>query len=67
VTVKEMNGKLMVRVGGGYMEYSEFYKLHAEQEMAKLEREQEVRRSSMSPEPAEKPKKKKKKKKVVEN
>lgn len=30
VTVKELNGKLMVRVGGGYMEYPEFYKIYAD-------------------------------------
>lgn len=72
VTVKEMNGKLWVRVGGGYMEYTEFYKIYSEQEMAKMEREEEDRRQSMSPEPEAnkgkgKGKKKKKKKKAAAN
>jgi hypothetical protein len=44
VTAKVINEKLMVRVGGGFMPFEEFYILYAEQEQEKLNR--------MSPQPS---------------
>jgi hypothetical protein len=37
--VKDLHGKLMVHVGGGYMEYPEFYKKYAPMEKRKMERD----------------------------
>lgn len=58
VTAKLQNGKLLLRVGGGYMEFEEFYKEYADQEIAKLARLEE---SSLKPPGSEEKKKKKKK------
>ena len=42
VHVKILNGKLVIRIGGGYMYVEEFIKLYAHQELAKLKNKDEV-------------------------
>ena len=38
VTATEKNNKLMIRVGGGYMEYKAFYEQYSEIESNRVER-----------------------------
>jgi|JI9StandDraft_2_1071091.scaffolds.fasta_scaffold537415_1 hypothetical protein len=70
VVAKVINGKLMIRVGGGYMAFEEFYKTYAEAEKVKLlaivSQKEETASTNTSPDAGKKKKKAvKKKKKTV--
>lgn len=66
VYAKVINGKLMVRVGGGYMGFEDFYKTYADAEKVKLlamsPSKEETASTNTSPDGGKKKKKKKKKK-----
>lgn len=42
IFAKIINGKLVIRVGGGYMGIDEFIKVYAEQELLKVQRYEEL-------------------------